>query len=45
MFGNETMNVDLMKLYNRLADRDRRSLQPEEATTGTALPRPSHSES
>jgi glycosyltransferase involved in cell wall biosynthesis len=42
MFGNEPMNVDLMKLYNRLADRDR--LQPEEATTGTALPRPSHSE-
>src|SRR5882757_3449086 len=44
MFGNEPMNVDLMKLYNRLADRDRRSVQPEEATTGPALPRPSHSE-
>ena len=43
MFGNEPMNTDLMKLYNRLADRDRPSIQPEAAAT-TALPRPSHSE-
>jgi glycosyltransferase involved in cell wall biosynthesis len=42
MFGNEPMNADLMKLYNRLADRDRPSEQPEAAST--ALPRPSHSE-
>jgi glycosyltransferase involved in cell wall biosynthesis len=44
MFGNDPMNADLMKLYNRLADRDRRSVQPE-TTSGTALPHPSHSES
>jgi glycosyltransferase involved in cell wall biosynthesis len=42
-FGNEPMNADLMALYNRLADRDRRSVQPE-AAAGPALPRPSHSE-
>ena len=43
MFGNEPMNADLMKLYNRLADRERRPAQPE-AAADTALPRPSHSE-
>jgi glycosyltransferase involved in cell wall biosynthesis len=43
MFGSEPMNADLMKVYNRLADRDRRSVQPE-AAAGRALPRPSHSE-
>jgi glycosyltransferase involved in cell wall biosynthesis len=43
MFGNEPMNADLLRLYDRLADRDRLSLQPEDAA-GIALPRPSHSE-
>jgi glycosyltransferase involved in cell wall biosynthesis len=43
MFGNEPMNAELMNLYNQLADRERRSVQPE-AAAGTALPRPSHSE-
>jgi glycosyltransferase involved in cell wall biosynthesis len=43
MFGNEPMNADLLSLYDRLADRDRQSVQPEGAA-GIALPRPSHSE-
>jgi glycosyltransferase involved in cell wall biosynthesis len=43
MFGNQQMNADLMELYQRLADGDRRSAQPE-AAAGSALSRPSHSE-
>jgi hypothetical protein len=37
------MNADLLNLYDRLADRDRLSVQPEGAAA-IALPRPSHSE-